>query len=78
MNDTELYYAHPVQVRYWDAECHNYYGGIAYHDWLIDGHNGEAKHISIILKEAKNDGKDVDQAIIELNWISLNKAVLGL
>ena len=73
----ELYYSHPVQVRYWDAECHKYFGGIVYHDWLVDGHNGAAKHISIILKEAENDGKDVDQAIVELDWLSLNKAILG-
>lgn len=74
----ELYYAHPVQVRYWDAEYHNYYGGIVYHEWLIDGHNGEAKHISIILKEAKRDGKDADQAIIELGWLNINNAILGI
>ena len=73
----ELYYSHPVQVRYWDAKYHNYYGGIAYHDWLIDGHNGEAKHISIVLKEAKQDGKTADEAIVELDWLSLNKAILN-
>lgn len=73
----ELYYSHPVQVRYWDAECHKYFGGIAYHEFLIDAHSGEAHHIAIILKEAANDGKDADQAIIELDWLSLNKAILG-
>lgn len=74
----ELYYAHPVQVRYWDAECHNYFGGIVYHEWLIDGHSGVAKHISIVLKEAVNDGKDEDHAIVELDWLSLNRAILNI
>ena len=73
----ELYYAHPIQVRYWDTGLQKYVGGIGYHDWLVDGHNGEAKHISIVLKEAKQDGKTADEAIIELNWLSLNKAILG-
>lgn len=74
----ELYYSHPVQVRYWDSRYNNYFGGIAYHDFLIDAHNGEINFITNILKNALECGKETDDAIIELDWISLNKAVLGL
>ena len=72
----ELYYAHPVQVKYWDAECHKYFGGIAYRDFLIDGCIGTVNLITVILEAAADDGKDADQAIIELDWLSLNKAIL--
>lgn len=72
----ELYYSHPVQVRYWDAECHSYYGGIAYHDFIIDGIIGEVLPITKVLSEAANNGKDADEAIIELDWLNLNLAIL--
>ena len=73
----ELYYSHPVQVRYWDAECHKYFGGIAYHEFLIDGCLGTVNLIAVILEAAAEDGKDADHAIIELDWLTLNKAILG-
>ena len=72
----ELYYSHPVQVRYWDAECHKYFGGIAYRDFLIDGHRGAVNLIAVILEAAADDGKDADQAIIELDWLNINQAIL--
>lgn len=72
----ELYYSHPVQVRYWDAECHKYYGGIAYHEFLIDGFSGAANLISVILEAAADDGKDADHAIIELGWLNISRAIL--
>ena len=73
----ELYYSHPVQVRYWDAHFKHYMGGIAYHDFLILGRNGEIVAISTIVKAAKEEGKDEDYAIVELDWLNLNKAILG-
>ena len=72
----ELYYSHPVQVRYWDAECHKYFGGIAYRDFLIDGCFGTVNLITVILEAAADDGKTADEAIVELDWLSLNKAIL--
>ena len=72
----ELYYSHPVQVRYWDSECHSYYGGIAYHDFIIDGIIGEVLPITKVLSEAANSDKDADEAIIELDWLNLNLAIL--
>lgn len=72
----ELYYSHPVQVRYWNAERHSYYGGIAYHDFIIDGVIGEVLPITKVLSEAANNNKDADEAIIELSWLNLNLAIL--
>ena len=78
MNDCELYYSHPVQVRYWNAEYHNYFGGIAYHQFLIDAISGEAHLIANIISAAANDEISVDDAIIELDWLNLNKAILAI
>jgi hypothetical protein len=74
----ELYYAHPVQVRYWNSESHNYYGAICYHDFLIDAISGEVCFIMNVIRTAANDGVSADDAIIELDWLNLNKAILAL
>lgn len=74
----ELYYAHPVQVRYWNTEYHNYFGGIAYHEFLIDATSGEACIIDKVLSTAANDGVSTDNAIIELDWLNLNNAILAI
>ena len=73
----ELYYSHPVQVKYWDAEVQKYVGGIAYQDFLIDGPSGKACLLTDIIDTAAKDGKSVDEAIIELDWITINVAILG-
>ena len=74
----ELYYAHPVQVRYWDTHRQQYMGGIAYHEFLICGYSGEARFITEIIAEAATDDKNQDNAIIELDWLSLNGEILGI
>ena len=74
----ELYYSHPVQVRYWDTQRQQYMGGIAYHEFLICGYDGEAKLITDVIAEAVINGKDQDNAIIELGWLSLNGEILGI
>ena len=71
----ELYYSHPVQIKYWDTQLQQYKGGIAYHDFIIDGYSGEAKLITNVLKETPD--KTADEAIIELSWLSLNSEILG-
>lgn len=74
----ELYYSHPVQVRYWNSDWHNYFGGVAYHEFLIDAIDGEAHLIANVIHTAVNDGVPADDAIIELDWLNLNKAILAL
>ena len=73
----ELYYAHPVQVRYWDCERHVFVGGIGYHGFVIDATTGECKSIIDIGSAAANENKSLDEAIVELDWLSLNRTILG-
>ena len=77
MNDTELYYTHPVQVRYWDTGRQRYIGGIGYHDVIICGCCGKACSIDAIIDEAMKYSKlDPDRAIIELSWVDIHQSIL--
>lgn len=73
----ELYYSHPVQVRYWNTYYKRYMGAIVYHEFLIDGRCGKASLITDILQSAAEYGKDSDKAIIELDWIAIDAEILG-
>jgi hypothetical protein len=78
MNDCELYYAHPVQVRYWDAGRQRYIGGIGYHDVIICGCCGKACSIDAIIDEAAKYSKiDADRAIIEMEWLAIDQPIIG-
>ena len=77
MND-ELYYAHPIQVRYWDTGLRKYIGGIGYHDIIICGCCGKACSIAEIVKEAAEyDQMDADEAIVELAWLDVSGEIVG-
>ena len=77
MND-ELYYAHPIQVRYWDTGLRKYIGGIGYHDVIICGCCGKACSIAGIVEEAaKYDQMDADEAIVELAWLDVGEEIIG-
>lgn len=77
MND-ELYYAHPVQVRYWNVKHEEYRGGICYHNWLIDAGTGSVNSIDKIVEEVKKaTSLATDDIIVELDWLDINQAVLG-
>lgn len=74
----ELYYAHPIQVRYWDTGLQKYVGGIGYHDVIICGCCGEACSIAEIIDEAARHCKmNPDKAIIEMDWIDINQEIIG-
>ena len=78
MNDCELYYAHPVQVRYWDTGRQQYIGGIGYHDVIICGCCGKACSIDAIIDEAAKYNKiDADRAIIEMEWLAIDQPIIG-
>ena len=72
----ELYYSHPVQVRYWNTEVQKYVGGIAYHEFLIDGRCGKVCLITDIIDAAAKTGKSADDTIIELDWVSISAEIL--
>lgn len=74
----ELYYAHPIQVRYWDTGLQRYVGGIGYHDVIICGCCGKACSIAEIIDEAAKYCKmDPDKAIIEMDWIDISQEIIG-
>ena len=74
----ELYYSHPVQVRYWDTDLQKYVGGIGYHDVIICGFCGKACSIAEIIDEvAQHCGMGPDEAIIEMDWIDINQEIIG-
>lgn len=78
MNDFELYYAHPIQVRYWDTGLQKYVSGIGYHDVIICGCCGKACSITEIIDEAAKYCKmDPDKIIIEMEWVDINQTILG-
>ena len=74
----ELYYFHPVQVRYWDTGLQKYVGGIGYHGVIICGCCGKVCSIAKIISEAeKYSNMDADKAIIEMDWIDLSQKIIG-
>lgn len=74
----ELYYNHPVQVRYWDTGLEQYVGGIGYHEYIICGCCGKLCSISEIIEEAAKYSKlDADKAIIEMEWIDVSNEIIG-
>ena len=69
------YYDDPTQVKYfYDG---TYPGAIAFRDILIDGNTGQVYELNELLKRICNTyDVDVDVAIIEFEWISLNDIIL--
>ena len=72
-----LYYTHPVQVRYWDLESKNYQGGIVYQDYLICGVDGQVVSLNKFFQSCQECGLDVDDVVIELAWLNLSQEILG-
>lgn len=72
----DLYYNHPVQVKYWDVGKKKYIGGIGYWDFVICGCCGKVCSIRDIIEEANvlSNIKE-DDAIIELDWNDIDKAI---
>ena len=71
---TPLYYNAPTQIKFYEQG--KYYGGIGYEDIIIDGHSGSVMSIEKIVQNAINEGIEADQAIIELDWISLSDHII--
>ena len=74
----ELYYAHPVQVRYWNTYQERYVGAIAYQDYLICGITGRKIALTEIIEQASFKDISQDSAIIELDWVPIDEAILGM
>ena len=74
---TPLYYTAPTQVRYWSVVRGRYVGGIAYHDFIIDGVSGEIMLIEGIISAAQAvDNISFEEAIVELDWRDISDSIL--
>lgn len=72
----DLYYNHPVQVRFWDAGRKMFLGGVAFRDYVICGCCGKVCLIRDIVDEANLlDNINEDDAIVELAWNNIDKAI---
>lgn len=54
-----------------------YYGGIAFHEYVVFGDWGGVALINDIIDAAEKEGKTADEAIIELSWVDIEKEILG-
>ena len=73
----ELYYSHPVQLKYWDTGLQKYVGGIGYQDYIICGCCGKRCSIAEILDEAVKFSKmEPDKSIIELGWVDIGLNII--
>lgn len=78
MDSTELYYSHPVQVKYYYVPLKKYMGGIVYKDFLISGKTGKVCKIEDYIKQVKSESNLIkDKIIIELSWLDLSAEILG-
>ncbi len=74
---TELYYATPCQVRFYDAENGEFCGGIALQDFVISGMEGDIIPIEKIIRLAEEDGIHWDDAVVELEWVDIEELILS-
>lgn len=72
---TPLYYSGPAQVRFYDGM--DFVGGIAYKDYIICGCCGGIFYIQDVIEMAKANGIHFDDAIVELEWTSIEKEIRG-
>ena len=73
MEELIPYYMGPCQVRFYDG--FEYVGGIAYLDYIICGCCGGILYIKDVIEMAKKDGYTEDDAIIELEWVDIEKEI---
>lgn len=78
MESTELYYSHPVQVKYYNIQLKKYVGGIVYKDFLISGKTGVVYKTEDYIKQVKRESNlTKDNIIIEVSWTDLSAEILG-
>lgn len=69
------WYSTPCQVSWYNYQLKKWEGGIAYFDHIICCDNGDLILIDEVIQQALHDNIDVDDAIIELEWISISEAI---
>ena len=63
-----LYYATPIQLKYFESESRTYKFGFGFHNFVIDGETGELKWIPDLVNEGRKLGVDMDTVIVERGW----------
>lgn len=74
---TPLYYATPCQVRFFHPTRHKFEGGIALYNMIVCGVDGEIFITDYVVSSAAAHGIHWDDAVVELNWIDINKVIKG-
>ena len=74
---TPLYYATPCQVRFFHPRRLNFEGGIALHNIIIAGADGEIFITDWVVTNATNHNIHWDDAVVELDWLDINCEIKG-
>jgi hypothetical protein len=81
MNDnyeyTPLYYATPCQVRFFHPSRHKFEGGIALHNMITSGVDGEIFIIDYVVFSAAAYNVHWDDAVVELEWLDISPSILN-
>ena len=70
-----LYYATPCQVRFYHPSRLCYEGGIAIHNMVISGVDGEIFIADHIVSSAAAHKVHWDDAVVELAWLDISEAI---
>lgn len=71
-----IWYTHPIQVKYFNPDETLFRSGIVYHSDLICCHCGQHYNVNDILAKAEVFNISEDEAVIELSWKNLDNAIL--
>ena len=74
---TPLYYATPCQVRFFHPARLDFEGGIALYNMIISGVDGEIFITDYVVSNAAAHNIHWDDAVVELDWIDISKAIKG-
>ncbi len=74
---TPLYYATACQVRFFHPTYLKFESGIALHNMIIAGNNGEIFITDYVVANATRHGVHWDDAVIELEWLDIDYAIKG-
>lgn len=72
---TPLYYAHPVQVSYFDFEKLKHKEGIAFHEFIVRAVDGKAFYIEEIINGGRANNFHEDLTIIEQEWVNFEPTI---
>lgn len=74
---TPLYYGTPCQVRFFHPRRLNFEGGIALHNMIIAGADGEIFITDYVVSSAAAHNIHWDDAVVELDWLDINCEIKG-